>query len=190
MAKGFLYTEKDSYLGESSDKLCNMKSCLFSGTRLFIFVLTNICNQRCIYCQAGHAYTSLMSVDVCKKAIELAVQSPVSGVTIEFQGGEPTANSTVLKFAIPYAKSVFDKHGKHVDFSIVTNFTNSDTALLNFLIAEDVSFSTSLDGPKTLHDLNRPLSSNESSYEKWKTGLNTQGKTITSVPCKLRLGSR
>ena len=148
-----------------------MKSCLSAGTRLFIFVLTDICNQRCIYCQAGTAHTSRMSLETCKKAIDMAVQAPVANITIEFQGGEPTANPDVLKYSVSYAKEVFYKHGKSVNFSIVTNFTNPDPSILQFIIDEGIGVSTSLDGPSFLHDYNRPLANNKSSYEAWKNGL-------------------
>ena len=172
---GFLYeNDIETYIENNAFKLEQMKSCMFSATQLFIFVLTNVCNQRCIYCQAGESHTSLMPLTICKKAVDLAVQSPVSGVTIEFQGGEPTLNPDAIRYTVKYAKELFYKKGKNVCFSIVTNFTNYDPDLFRFLIEENVSISTSLDGPSILHDINRPLSNNkESSYEKWKEGFNS-----------------
>ena len=169
--KGFLYTNKEHFIAVNSPRLEQMKSCLLDGTRLFIFVLTDACNQCCIYCQAGTAHHSQMSLETCKKGIDMAVQAPVSHLTIEFQGGEPTANPEILKKAVSYAKEVFYKHGKTVDFSVVTNLTDPDTTLLQFFIDEDISISTSLDGPAGLHDYNRPLAVLKSSYAAWNKGL-------------------
>ncbi len=168
---GFLYTNEEKYIAMNAPQLECMKHCMMGATNLFIFVLTDACNQRCIYCQAGTAHVSQMSLETCKKAIEMAVQSPVSHLTIEFQGGEPTANPEVLKYAVSYARDVFYKNGKSVDFSIVTNLTNPDPALLQFLIDDKINISTSLDGPAWLHEYNRPLFNHRSSYEAWNKGV-------------------
>lgn len=167
---GFVYSDEDSYIDESVDALSRMKQCLKIGTQLLILVLTDACNQRCAYCQAGEVHASKTSLETCKKAIDIAVQSPVSQMTVEFQGGEPTLNPEALYFTIPYAKRVFSEHGKRVNFAIVTNLTDCRTELLRWLISEDVNISTSLDGHKMLHDINRPLASGRSSYEAWKQG--------------------
>ena len=186
---GFLYTDKDHYVAENAGRLEQMKSCLMTGTRLFIFVLTDTCNQRCIYCQAGTAHTSQMTIETCKKAIDLAVQAPVASVTIEFQGGEPTANPDTLKFAVAYAKDTFYKHGKNVDFSIVTNLSNPNPETLQFLIDENINISTSLDGPTYLHAYNRPLAIYKSSYEAWNSGFQLYKELCEHAGKKAFLGA-
>ena len=168
---GFLYQCRDKYISDFQYDMAGMKHCLLSATRLVILVLTNSCNQRCVYCQAGGAHTSKMSVDDCRKAVNLAVQSPVSHITIEFQGGEPTLNPEALRFTVPYARKVFADHGKSVDFALVSNMTNVDTKLLRWLIEHDVHISTSLDGNRIVHEYNRPLAENKSSYDAWHEGI-------------------
>ena len=111
-----------------------------------------------------------MSVEVCRKAVDLAVQSPVSHMTIEFQGGEPTLNPEALRFTVPYAREIFAKHGKNVDFALVSNMTSIDPELFRWLIAQDVHIATSLDGSKIVHEYNRPLAVDESSYDAWHKG--------------------
>ena len=169
--QGFLYHDNDEYISVFQYDMTKMKKCLHSATNLIIFVLTDSCNQRCIYCQAGKVHTSKMSVEICKKAVNLAVQSPISHITIEFQGGEPTLNPEALKFTIPYAKDIFNEKGKHVDFALVSNMTNPDTNLLRWLIEQDVHISTSLDGNRIVHEYNRPLAIKESSYDTWHKGI-------------------
>lgn len=168
---GFIYRATEQYISDNAERMACMKQCLLIGTQLLILVLTDACNQRCVYCQAGTGHAALTPVDVCKKAIDMAVQSPVTRMTIEFQGGEPTLNPEALRFTVPYAKKVFAEHGKTVDFAIVTNLTDCNKELLSWLISEDVHISTSLDGHKTLHDLNRPLASKRSSYDAWQEGV-------------------
>ena len=51
--QGFLYQDKDKYISEFKCDMAEMKRCLSRSTNLLILVLTNSCNQRCIYCQAG-----------------------------------------------------------------------------------------------------------------------------------------
>ena len=167
---GFLYQNEEQYISEFKYDIADMKQCLLRATQLLILVLTNSCNQRCIYCQAGEVQTAKTSIDICKKAIDIAVQSPVSHMTVEFQGGEPTLNSEALRFTIPYAKKVFAEQGKYVDFAIVTNLTTVDPELLRWLIMQDVHISTSLDGNRTVHEYNRPLAQDKSSYDAWHSG--------------------
>lgn len=169
--RGFLYYDKDKYISDFQNDMAGMKRCLLSATRLMILVLTDSCNQRCVYCQAGRAQTSNMSAETCRKAINLAVQSPVSHMTIEFQGGEPTMNPDALRFTVPYARKVFAENGKSVDFALVSNMTNPDADLLRWLIENDVHISTSLDGNRAVHEYNRPLAVNISSYDAWQEGI-------------------
>ena len=167
---GFVYQDRDQYIDTFAADMTDMKRCLLTGTQLFIIVLTNGCNQRCVYCQAGEAHASKTSLEICKKSVDIAVQSPVAQATIEFQGGEPTLNPEALYFTIPYAKKVFADNGKKVDFALVTNLTHPDPELLRWLIEQDVHISTSLDGHRAVHEYNRPLASGQSSYEAWHAG--------------------
>lgn len=168
---GFLYEDEESYISDWAESMSCMKQCLLTGTQLLILVLTDACNQRCAYCQAGGAHAALASIETCRKAIDIAVQSPVARMTVEFQGGEPTMNPEALRFTIPYAKRAFSEKGKRVDFAIVTNMTNPDPDLIRWLVSENVHVSTSLDGPRSLHETNRPLASGQSSYDAWHSGM-------------------
>lgn len=170
---GFLYEGSEpDYVREWRHDYRAARECLLSSTQLFILALTTACNQRCVYCQAGRSReVSFMSKEVCRKALDVAFQSPAAHITIEFQGGEPTLNPDVLRFAVPYAKRIADETGKQVHFALVTNLTDPDAVLLEWLICEGVGISTSLDGPQSLHDRNRPLAAGESAYAKWRAGL-------------------
>ena len=187
--RGFIYHDKDAYISQFQYDLAEMKRSLSIATRLMILVLTDSCNQRCVYCQAGRTHTSRMSIDVCRKAVDLAVQSPVPHMTIEFQGGEPTLNPEALRFTVPYARKVFAEHGKSVDFALVSNMTNHVPELWRWLIEQDVNISTSLDGNRAVHEYNRPLASRESSYDAWHEGIETYKELCSELGRKPVIGA-
>ncbi len=127
------------------------------GPGLHIMVLTQKCNYGCAYCQAGSGAGKSMSAATARKAVDLAFSAPVPGLTIEFQGGEPLVNWSVLKEAALYAREKSKKTGKELALALVSNFSLMDEEKAEFIIENDISVCTSLDGPVSLHNANRPL---------------------------------
>lgn len=143
-----------------------MKNYLFSGTSLQIFVVTNTCNLNCIYCQAKHKgakQRGMMTMEIGKKAIHLAMQSPSSDMTFEFQGGEPLLNFPVIKEMILEAERV--KGDKKLSYTMVSNLFYLTDDKLEFLEKYNVRVSTSLDGPKHVQEYNRRNKGLKSSYD-------------------------
>ena len=135
---------------------------LGKGPGLHILVLTQVCNHNCVYCQAGEVTGSSMTLATAKKAVDFAFTAPVPGLTMEFQGGEPLANWPVLKEAALYARAKARKTGKELALALVTNLSMMDEAKAEFIIKNDISLCTSLDGPADLHNANRPYSGGDS----------------------------
>ncbi len=145
---------------------------LFNGITLHIVVPTLRCNLKCVYCQAKSRPLDMkeydMSEDTARKVVDFIFQSPSKYYTIEFQGGEPTANFDIVKFIVEYAK---EKNGsnspsdgwffgeKSISFRIVTNLTLMDDEKFDFIKKNQMEVNTSLDGPKFLHNKNRPSES-------------------------------
>ncbi len=132
------------------------KRYLFGSTSLHIFVLTNICNMSCIYCQAKDDTKIVhhtMSFETAERSVDIALQSPSRFFTFEFQGGEPLANFETLKHIVLYTEE--KKGSKCISFNLVSNLTLLTSDMLSFLKEHDVGISTSLDGSKELHDKNR-----------------------------------
>jgi len=142
---------------------------MFKGTSLHIVVPTLRCNMKCLYCQASSVNPSLKGYDMdsetAKKTVDFIFQTPSEAITIEFQGGEPLLNFEIVKYITKYAKELNKKNKKKLKLSIVTNFNALDEEKLDFLINEDINICTSLDGPKFIHDFNRPLLGNSGSYD-------------------------
>lgn len=143
----------------------NTKSYLLSATALHIFVLTNQCNAHCCYCQAQDKSSTkhgVMTKEIAQRAVNIALSSPEHFLSFEFQGGEPLLNFSIIQYIVEYAEKNKGRH--EISYSLVSNLTLMTDEILGWLIAHRVSISTSLDGPKAVQEINRPLNNGESSY--------------------------
>lgn len=135
---------------------------IFESTSLHMIVVTNRCNQSCVYCHASSDDVGRVSDDMSIETADLVIKnilmSPSKNMKIEFQGGEPTLNFEVIKHVVS-SKGVFEEHGKAVSFVICSNLFDVSDEKIAFLVDNQVSVSTSLDGPACLHDQCRVVSS-------------------------------
>lgn len=142
---------------------------LFQGPSLHIVVPTLRCNQKCLYChsksQPLDAKGYDMDKETAKKVVDFIFQTTSKAITIEFQGGEPLLNFDIVKYIIEYAKKLNKEYKKNLKFDLVTNFTLMDKEKLDYLINERIGICTSLDGPKIVHDKNRPYIGGGGSYD-------------------------
>ena len=174
VANGFCY---DGSMQGFANALCHSTSLgkryLFSPTSLHIFVVTNSCNMICKYCQARNGQSSpkgMMTQEVAVRAVDIALSTPTDRLSFEFQGGEPLMNFDVVRFIVEYAEK--NKENKTIDYSLVSNLHYLNDEVVGFLKEHNISVSTSLDGPRILHDLNRPKRDGTSSYEDVVAGIN------------------
>lgn len=137
-------------------------------TPLHLFVVSLRCEHSCPYCQVSRQSTDKsrfdMSEDIAQRSLAIALQSPNSGIKIEFQGGEPFLNMPLIEKVVLQAEIDVPKVGKKVEFVIATNLALLDDQVIAFCREHNVSLSTSLDGPADLHNKNRPRPGNNS-YE-------------------------
>ena len=149
-------------------RMARSKNYLFQATQLHIFVVTTACNLNCIYCQAQKGENKphgMMDMDTAKKAVDIAMSSPMSALDFEFQGGEPLMNFEVIKYIVEYSESV-NNGRKNIRYSIVSNLSLLTDEMLDFIKEHNIVMSTSLDGDETLHVKNRPMRNGENSYQK------------------------
>lgn len=152
--------------GYAAGELQAFKGYLRSSTGLHIFVLTNMCNMHCTYCQAQSEKNSeygVMTREIAQKAVDIALQAPDEVLTFEMQGGEPLLNYEVLKFIIEYAEA--NKREKRILYSITTNGTLITDDIMSFFEKYSVSVSISLDGPTDLQHYNRPMNNGKNSFD-------------------------
>jgi len=143
-------------LHAQADRWRRKKQYLFNGPTLHAFVLTHRCNHGCQYCHSsivGMERTDTdMSIETAERGIDLAFQSTAWAITIEFQGGEPTANWEVLRHIVEYARTKNVEARKVLSFALVTNLSLMDDERLEYLLDRRVQICTSLDGPPDLHN--------------------------------------
>ena len=128
------------------------------------------CNLRCTYCYAdGGTYGAapcLLDPESARAAVRYLLDH--SGdrdhVTLVFFGGEPLLNMPAIKAAVSEAASYARKPGQQVHFSLTTNGTMLDSETVAFLHAHRVAVAVSLDGPRDIHDRNRPDKNGQGSY--------------------------
>ncbi len=163
----FLYNcSKEEFVEQYKYYLRDMKNYLFGATALHIFVVTNYCNGKCVYCQANSNNRNVckkLTKEMAKKAVDIALQSPQKVLDFEFQGGEPLSNFEIIKYIIDYTDKT--KKNKEISYSIVTNLSLLDEKMIEYFKTKNITISTSLDGHSDLHDDNRPIMNGHSSYE-------------------------
>ena len=156
----------EAFLDNYENHMVNAKKYLFMATQLHIFVVCTACNMQCVYCQAQNGIdvpNAFMSKETAKAAVDIALQSPSSILQFEFQGGEPLLNFDVIRFIVEYSQ---EKAGnRNIRYSIVSNLTMLSDEMLHFIKENEIEISTSLDGPKALHNLNRPYKKGYGTYE-------------------------
>ncbi len=166
----FIYDEHpEVFLSRITEPARRSKSYLFQSTSLFIFVVTNICNAACIYCQAQDNSSKChgkMSISTAEKAVDIALSSPAVEMDFEFQGGEPLVNFDVIKHIVLYSEKKAKEKNKNISYSLVSNLTLLNGEIIEFLKEHGISVSTSIDGDPNLHNMNRPMIDGTLSFEK------------------------
>jgi len=159
----------DSIVEMLATKYRTKKNFLTEFTALHMVVASLRCNSNCSYCQVSKKDLTDISFDMnkktAKKVVEKIFESPSPNIKIEFQGGEPLLNFGIIKYIIEKAEWINLLKKKNLEFVICTNLTSIDDKMLKWLKGHRIYISTSIDGPKELHNLNRPLYNIENSYD-------------------------
>jgi His-Xaa-Ser system radical SAM maturase HxsB len=168
-AKQFLYDDSSSSnLDLLATKYRTKHAFLNGATKLHIFVVTLRCDHSCHYCQVSRQTAAHdeydMSLSTADKAIELMIASPGDDITLELQGGEALLAFSNVKYIVSNAKRRASESNKNLRIVLTTNLANLTDEILEYLREECILVSTSLDGPRRIHNTNRPRPGNNS-YE-------------------------
>ena len=143
-------------------------------TSLHMFVVSLRCEHSCPYCQVSRQSDDKVAFDMSEetaiKAIDFALSGPSPRMKFEFQGGESLLNFDLIRFIIKEAKLRNEKFNKDLAFVAATNLAVINDEMLDFFAKENVSISTSLDGPAEIHNFNRPRPGKDS-YERTIAGI-------------------
>ncbi|MBR2831687.1 MAG: thioether cross-link-forming SCIFF peptide maturase [Oscillospiraceae bacterium] len=120
--------------------------------------VAHTCNLNCSYCFASqgkyHGERAVMSFEVGRQALDFLVKSSGSrrNLEVDFFGGEPLMNFTVVKELVAYARAIEKEAGKNFRFTLTTNGMLIDDEVIDFANREMSNVVLSLDGRKEVHD--------------------------------------
>lgn len=158
-----------------SIQLRSRKSFLRYFTSLHMIVVTARCNFICDYCHASSAALEQERVDmtwpIAKKTVDLIFSSPSPVLKIEFQGGEPLLNWTIIKEIVQYGEFLNRFAKRQLEFVICTNLTLLTDEMISFIKEHKIVISTSLDGPKPIQDRHRKARGGFSGYDAFQENL-------------------
>ena len=143
-------------------------SALNEGSSLHaIFQLTDKCVLSCKYCFAKGAHkgsVTTFKTDILEKAIKQAFETRHKYVVFEWTGGEP------LLVGLDFFEKVVEFQKKYTtkpyENGVQTSGNHFDTELIDFLLDNNFSISTTIDGTEEIHNQNRPANGNLPSFEK------------------------
>ena len=155
-------------------KYRTQKAFLADSTSLFMFATTLRCDHRCIYCQvsrrAKDAAACDMSRETARRAVDFMFRCPSPHVKVEFQGGESLLNFDIVRYIVELVEERNCTEQRDVAFVLTTNLSAITRDALSFCADHAVDISTSLDGPRDLHNANRPCVDGDS-YDEAVRGI-------------------
>lgn len=148
-----------------------------------LIIPTLRCDLACSYCQVSRASENATGYDLKPAHLnELEAfwdQYADSSIKIEFQGGEPTLRSDLVKEIMDRATVHFER----VEFAICTNLMNLTPAAKDLLADPRMQVSTSIDGPISMMAANRTGTTEraERFFENLKWVIDTHGQNKVSA---------
>ena len=185
----FLADEEDleTQLSFTATQLRTRKAYLNDYTSLHMIVVTCRCNFSCVYCHAssssGNSNKQDMSWKVAKKTVDKIFSSPSPIVKIEFQGGEPLLNWSIIQEIVEYAEIVNRFAKRKLEFVICTNLTLIDEEKLYYCKDHNICISTSLDGNEEIQNKYRKTREGFNGYQKFIQGLNVTRTILGKDAC-------
>jgi uncharacterized protein len=138
------------------------------GPHLHIIPVTTDCNLNCVYCRTSKTRASASvnpPLPRLTRMIDFILSGPQPKVFLEFGIGEPLLRPEILLELMRYAKRLAQRKKKEIVFKVTTNGTRLKESIIDVFAKNKVQIGFSLDGPKLLHDRQRPSLDGSSSYD-------------------------
>ena len=152
--------------------------------RTLVLMLTYSCNLACRYCYEdreegcvptveGGTVPREMSPESLRESVRFLIDHSGENrkLSIVLFGGEPLLRFPLLRAAVLESRAMADARGKEISFSITTNGTLLTREIAGFLKENGISVCISIDGPREVHDVNRPYASGRGSYDDVERGI-------------------
>jgi uncharacterized protein len=166
-SQGFFQKELP-FVEKIPDKRCLKSLCL---------MVTRKCNFACKYCfemnQPDVSEDSIMSFETAQKALHFLIEHSGARKTLEidFFGGEPLLDFSLIREVVRYARSLEGKHHKRFLFSLTTNASLLNDTMVAFFSKEHLSLILSLDGGRESNDLFRVDHHGKGTYDRTLKGI-------------------
>jgi uncharacterized protein len=160
-----LYTE-DTYADMAKNN--NKKSVIKAAC----FHISHDCNLRCTYCFAGTGNFGgerlNMPFEVGRDAIDFLIKNSGNrkNIEVDFFGGEPLMNFSVVREIVDYAREVEVRNNKNFRFTITTNALLLDDEKIEYINKHMYNVVLSIDGRPEVNDLMRKRVDGTGSYGK------------------------
>lgn len=168
--------------------------------RTLVLMLTTSCNLACRYCYEDREDGCVPASGVAGPAQEMSPESLRGSlaylldhagadrkVSVTFFGGEPLLRFPLIQAAVAEARRMARERGKEVSFSITTNGTLLTREIAGFLKENGIPVCLSIDGPREIHDRNRPYASGRGSYEDVARGIDLLMENRNGFPVAARV---
>lgn len=163
IAMGYLNTSDDYGGVEIADTGVVKAMCLHAAQD---------CNLRCQYCFADtgeyHMQSrTMLSLETGKKALDwlVAKSGKRRNLEVDFFGGEPLMNFSVIREVVAYGRELEEKHDKVFKFTTTTNAVALNDEISDFLNREMENVVISIDGRPEVHDRMRRTLNGKGSYD-------------------------
>ncbi len=161
--------------------------------------MTSSCNLRCVYCWNDHGQYSnsiflkgkakgsekhntgvQMPVAIALRAVDTLVKlrGNYKDLVVDFYGGEPLLNIETLMATVDYCRENQSKWKVNFHFLLATNGTLLTPSMAKKLLNRGVQIAVSIDGPKAVHDRNRPFINRQGSFETISAHLKEMPKAV------------
>jgi len=149
------------------------RSTVINGISLHILVPTLQCGHSCRYCQVSRTLDdeghTMLETDL-DSACDAIFLSPAPALTVEFQGGDPLLRFDLIVRAVQRIEQRNRIEQRDIRFVVASTLHQLDESMCDFFRAHRVYLSTSIDGPATLHNRNRPTPGRDA-YERTVAGI-------------------
>jgi uncharacterized protein len=137
--------------------------------------LTNQCNLSCQYCYefgedkvaTPEGKKKFMDWETARTSVDFlfAESEGRNSIHITFFGGETLMNFPLLKQVVQYAQQEAERRKVAIDFSLTTNATLLTPAIIDFLAANAIGVTVSMDGARESHDAFRVFKNGRGTYD-------------------------
>lgn len=132
---------------------------------LYTVWTTSACNLRCNYCYEGLNKEKLNLEKALADKIINFIEKDFDDeeLIVNFHGGEPFLNFSIMKYIVYRLKDIY-KGKCELNFTVTTNCTVVNEEIKNFIIAENIGLTVSIDGNQKTHDRMRKFANGVGSH--------------------------